>query len=214
MLELQDLCCQRGERQLFSDVSWQLRAGEGVRILGANGSGKTTLLRIVAGLSRRFEGRITWCGRTLPRAASAMRANLLYFGHAPGIKSTLSPLENLQWWQSLHLSQAASIGQLETALIALGLEDCIDFPCYQLSAGQQRRAALARLLISPHRLWILDEPFSAIDKFGVELLEQFVVQQLARGGAVMLTTHQPLGCEGFSVLDLADYAKEPAVEDS
>ena len=103
-LKLQKICCERGGRLLIRDLSFELEAGTGIRLLGANGSGKTTLLRVIAGLSQRYSGDIEWLGGRAHVLGSSLYEHLLYFSHAPGVKDSLTPLENLQWWQRLHLS--------------------------------------------------------------------------------------------------------------
>lgn len=190
LLELRDVSCERDDAPLFAPLSFAVAAGDIVQIEGANGIGKTSLLRCIGGLSSRFYGELSWRGQPLARCRQAFAADSIYFGHATGLKAVLSPRENLRWWLSLH--GVAAIERIDTALAKVGLAGYEDSPCYQLSAGQQRRVGLARLFLLPVALWILDEPFTAIDRHGVAELEGWLVAQAEAGGAVLLTTHQPL----------------------
>ncbi|MEZ5570040.1 MAG: cytochrome c biogenesis heme-transporting ATPase CcmA [Halioglobus sp.] len=179
LLAAQQLSLVRGERELFSGLTVDVAPGELWQIVGANGSGKTSLLRILAGLSRYgFEGAVT-------RACIP-----LYLGHDSAVKGLLTPRENLRWHVSGEGDYSAS--QIEAALSAVGLYGYEDLPSHTLSAGQHRRVNLARLHLSSSPLWLLDEPFTAIDKSGVSALERLMEQHVARGGAVVLTSHQAL----------------------
>ncbi|KAA0874764.1 cytochrome c biogenesis heme-transporting ATPase CcmA [Nitrincola tapanii] len=190
LLEVEKLFCERDDRVLFSDLSFQVQAGELVQIEGPNGSGKTTLLRILSGLSRHFEGEIRWRGVPLADDLPAYARELLYFGHQAGVKSLLTPEENLRWYAALDTS--IDLEQIDQALNAVGLKGFEDVPCHMLSAGQNRRVSLARLYLSQARLWILDEPFTAIDKQGVAAKENVLLAHAQRGGIVILTTHHEL----------------------
>lgn len=179
LLEAEDLALERGGRQLFAGLHLSLVAGQLVQIEGANGAGKTSLLRILAGLSRYgFDGRVTH------------RAPLLYLGHHGAVKALLTPRENLAW----HISGEArwTDREIEEALAAVGLYGYEDVPSHALSAGQHRRVNLARLYLSRAPLWLLDEPFTAIDRAGVAALEERLAAHLGQGGAVLLTSHQPV----------------------
>ena len=170
---------------------------------GANGSGKTTLLRALAGISGDYSGDIFWRGRALSENAWEYSADLLYLGHLPGIKKSLTPLENLRWYAAVAGDYSNS--DLKDALRKVGLYGYEDTPCYQLSAGQLRRVALARLHMSRATLWILDEPFTAIDKAGVGHLEERLASHAAGGGIVLLTSHQDLALPGLKQLDLVNF---------
>ncbi|MBA4501035.1 cytochrome c biogenesis heme-transporting ATPase CcmA [Marinobacterium sp. 3-1745] len=194
MLEVQKLFSERDDRVLFSQLSFTLNAGEIVQIEGQNGSGKTTLLRILSGLSRNYEGAIYWRGEPVAEVREQYCRELLYFGHQAGVKAVLTPEENLRWYAALSpLMDAAGIME---ALQQVGLRGFEDVPCHSLSAGQNRRVSLARLYLSRAPLWILDEPFTAIDKRGVAAKERLLLEHARRGGSVLLTTHHELGIQG------------------
>ena len=187
MLEARELLCERDERTLFSGLSFTLNAGEWVQITGSNGAGKTTLLRLLTGLSRPDAGEVHWQGQPLQQVRDSYHQNLLWIGHQPGIKTRLTALENLHFYH-----RDGDTAQCLEALAQAGLAGFEDIPVNQLSAGQQRRVALARLWLTRATLWILDEPFTAIDVNGVDRLTQRMAQHTEQGGIVILTTHQPL----------------------
>ncbi len=179
LLEARGLSLRRGGRQLFTALSFEVHPGHLLQIEGANGAGKTSLIRILAGLARYgFEGQVV------------RRANLLYLGHQAGVKALLTPRENLAW----HVGGEGSYtdAAIEDALQRVGLYGYEDVPSHALSAGQHRRVNLARLYLSASPLWLLDEPFTAIDKQGVLDLEALLVQHVEYGGAVVMTSHQAL----------------------
>lgn len=186
MLEARELLCERDERTLFSGLSFTLNAGEWVQITGSNGAGKTTLLRLLTGLSRPDAGDVLWQGQPLHQVRDSYHQNLLWIGHQPGIKTRLTALENLHFYH-----RDGDTAQCLEALAQAGLAGFEDIPVNQLSAGQQRRVALARLWLTRATLWILDEPFTAIDVNGVDRLTQRMAQHTEQG-IVILTTHQPL----------------------
>lgn len=187
MLEARELLCERDERTLFSGLSFTLNAGEWVQITGSNGAGKTTLLRLLTGLSRPDAGEVLWQGQPLHQVRDSYHQNLLWIGHQPGIKTRLTALENLHFYH-----RDGDTAQCLEALAQAGLAGFEDIPVNQLSAGQQRRVALARLWLTRATLWILDEPFTAIDVNGVDRLTQRMAQHTEQGGIVILTTRQPL----------------------
>jgi len=179
LLSASGLSLERGGRELFRDLSFTVRPGQLVQIEGANGAGKTSLLRILSGLSRYgFEGSVQ---RHAPQ---------LYLGHHAAVKALLTPRENLAWHVAGECQH--SDAAIEAALDRVGLYGYEDVPSMTLSAGQHRRVNLARLYLSSSPLWLLDEPFTAIDKSGVAELEQLLVTHVERGGAVVMTSHQPL----------------------
>ncbi len=187
MLAARNLTCLRNERALFSDLSFTVSPGDIVQLEGPNGVGKTSLLRILAGLSRAEQGQVLWRRQLIQHQRENYYASLLYLGHQPGIKALLTPFENLSFWHA-----QCSQDELWHALEQVDLPGFEELPVAQLSAGQQRRVALARLWLSQVPLWILDEPFTAIDQSGVEKLMARFVHHTQQGGAVVLTTHQEL----------------------
>lgn len=201
LLELCQLSCERDDRLLFAGLNASFAAGEAVQISGPNGAGKTTLLRAISGISDDYRGEIRYAGKPLGESEWEFHQDCLYLGHLPGIKKVLTPAENLAWYVAQH-GAAMSIPE---ALTAVGLEGYEDTPCYQLSAGQLRRVALARLHLSCARIWILDEPFTAIDKLGVSELEVLISRQCAKGGLVLLTSHQDLTLDNLRLVNLQDY---------
>ena len=187
LLQAVGLSCERDDRLLFSGLSFAIRPGTVTRVEGPNGAGKTTLLRIMAGLFQGYEGELTWLGEPLAYVREHFQRNLLYLGHRPGVKPLLTPVENLRVLTACRRQVADDA--LEAALQQVGLEDYLDVPCHQLSAGQHRRVALARLYLSDEPLWLLDEAFTAIDRDGVLQIEQLLARRAEAGGAVVLTTH-------------------------
>lgn len=192
LLQVNNLSCVREDRTLFEHLSFSVALGDLVQIEGPNGVGKTSLLRLLTGLSQPFAGEVCWNGENIRRCRDEYHANLLYLGHQPGVKAALTPFENLKFYQQLHHPQQTE-SDLWQILARVGLAGFEENPTGQLSAGQQRRVALARLWLSQKpALWILDEPFTAIDKQGVKVLEQLFLAHAERGGMVILTTHQDL----------------------
>jgi heme exporter protein A len=189
MLEAQNLCCSRGDRDLFSNLNFQLEPGTLLYVEGPNGSGKTTLLRAVCGLFMPTDGALLWQGQNTQTLAEEYRKELIYLGHHNGIKLDLSGLENLHIATVLDGDNITE-KRLWDALGEMGLAGYEDLPTRILSQGQKRRVALARLLVSNARLWILDEPFTALDIAAVGKLQSIIAKHVEQGGLVMLTTHQ------------------------
>lgn len=200
MLSAQALFCERDERILFSELDLELNEGQVLQVQGSNGSGKTTLMRILCGLNDSYEGSVYWYGEPIEEQAESFFASLLYIGHRVGVSKVLTPMENLRW--SCSIKQAVDDEVLMKALAEVGLRGFEESPCYTLSAGQQQRVSLARLLASPARLWILDEPFTTLDRKGVAQLEELLAEHASSGGAVLVTTHHKLDIPGLSVLSL------------
>jgi heme exporter protein A len=191
MLEGRGLTCVRHGRRLFENLDFHLNPGNVLQVEGVNGAGKTSLLRIVCGLAHPRDGVVRWAGENIRRCRADYHRNLLHIGHNPGIKQELTAAENLRFFHCLggHGTDAAC---LDEALDQIGLYGYEDVAVKALSAGQRRRVALARLWLSRAPLWILDEPFTAIDRQGIGNLEQRLAQHVACDGMVVLTTHQPL----------------------
>lgn len=205
-LEAVALSCERDWRLLFERLDLQLAAGDMLQIAGPNGSGKTSLLRLLSGLMQPTAGEVLLNGRGLESQRGELARNLLWIGHSAGIKGLLSAEENLTWLCALH--QPATRDAIWQALDSVGLRGFEDVACHTLSAGQQRRVGLARLYLSPPPLWVLDEPFTALDKHGVAQLERHLAAHCERGGMVVLTTHHTLTetPAGFRELDLGQQA--------
>lgn len=200
MLVARELFCARDDRVLFKNLDFDLFEGQVLQVQGSNGSGKTTLLRILCGLNDSYEGSIKWYGEDIAEQAASFFSSLLYIGHRVGVSKVLNPIENLRW--SCSLMQAVSDEQILSALKEVGLRGFEESPCYTLSAGQQQRVSLARLIISPARLWVLDEPFTTLDSKGVAQLESLLHRHAQAGGSVMVTTHHSLSISELSFLSL------------
>ncbi len=179
LLSVEHLSLERGGRYLFQDLSFAVGPGQLFQVAGANGAGKTSLLRILAGLSRYgYEGDVQ------------RHETPLYLGHLSAVKGLLSPRENLAW----HVAgeQQYSAASIDEALAKVGLYGYEDVPSHTLSAGQHRRVNIARLFLTDRPLWLLDEPFTAIDTAGIDAIETLLGEHLQQGGAVVMTSHQPL----------------------
>lgn len=195
-LQAIDLSCRRDERCLFEHLNLVIEPAQIYQIEGPNGSGKTTLLRVLCGLSTQYSGHLLWCGEPMVAVKAHYLSQLLYIGHSTGVKIALTPRENLQWYLGINGIKTACLNQtIEQALHRVGLYGYEDTPCYTLSAGQQRRVGLARLFLNEAKLWVLDEPFTAIDKHGVAELETWLADFADQGGSVVLTTHHTLSIE-------------------
>ena len=188
-LSVRDLQCVRGERLLFDNLSFTLESGKLLFVQGANGSGKTTLLRALCGLTYTTEGTISWNHQAIKSLAEDYSAEVLYIGHLGGIKEELTPAENLQFSVSLS-GNVVSRARCVEALDRLGVAKCADLPTRVLSQGQKRRVALARLWLQDNPLWILDEPFTALDATTVEQLTRHIENFVNQGGMVVFTSHQ------------------------
>lgn len=189
-LEVRGLACTRNERRLFADLDFSLIAGEALLIDGSNGSGKTSLLRLLCGLGLADAGKICWRGRNVDDYRAEFLADIAYVGHANGIKLDLTAGENLHFAHALGATGSASAATI--ALAEVGLGGFEDAPCRKLSAGQRRRVALARLFVLEARLWLLDEPLTALDAGAVMRIEALLRAHLAGGGLLILTTHRPV----------------------
>lgn len=200
MLSAKSLFCERDERVLFKDLDFSVSEGQVLQIKGSNGSGKTTLLRILCGLNDAYEGEIFWYGEPIEERVEEYFGSLAYIGHRVGVNKVLTPVENLRWTCSLQ--QLIEDEALYAALAKVGLRGFEESQCFTLSAGQQQRVSLSRLLISKARLWILDEPFTTLDANGVKQLEALLREHADNGGAVLVTTHHNLTVSDLQVLEL------------
>jgi heme exporter protein A len=182
LLTARALGCERDGRVLFKGLDLDIRPGDVIELTGPNGSGKTTLLRCLAGLTGDFDGEVSHAGR------------FSYVGHRGGLNLQLTPLQNLRWSAAIEGSDASN-ESLSSLLDGVGLAGYELTPCQQLSAGQQRRAALARLSFDNAALWLLDEPLTALDDEGCALVRELLARHRAAGGAALCATHQSLGLE-------------------
>lgn len=200
MLEADRLECVRGDRMLFRGLSFSVAPTQLLHLAGANGSGKTSLLRILCGLLSPVHGEVRWNGQPIASLREEYAAGLLYVGHANALKDELSALENLEIGGTL-AGRRCTVRAAQDALEELGVGRCAHLPVRALSQGQRRRVSLARLALrsmgagteNGARLWILDEPFAALDTAAVAHLEKLIVGHVTGGGMAVLTTHQPLG---------------------
>ena len=190
LLETIGLSCARGHRLLFEDLALRISAGEVVQVLGANGSGKTTLLRVLCGLQPPADGYIRWRGREVAPGAPELRAEVQYIGHAGGVKLDLTPRENLD--VAIALGARPTTTTVDTALTRLEILEFAEAPVRTLSAGQRQRVALARLLACASLLWVLDEPFTALDAGGVATIDAMLGEHVETGGAAIITSHHPV----------------------
>jgi len=201
MLEVSNLACSRGDHRLFCGLNFSLNLGQIMQVQGANGSGKTSLLRTLCGFMMPDEGNIVWRGESIRDLDEDYYAEMLYLGHLNAIKDELNALENLRisaGFSGINLDEK----EATSALRRMGLRGKEKLPTKVLSQGQRRRVALARLLVSDAKLWILDEPLTALDVGAVALIQELIEEHLARQGMVIFTTHQPLQVAGTEMCSL------------
>jgi len=202
MLEVSNLACSRGDHRLFSELSFTLDFGQIMQVQGTNGSGKTSLLRTLCGFIIPDEGDITWRGESTRELDEEYFAEMMYLGHLNSIKDELSALENLRissGFSGVELDEKEAI----SALSRMGLRGRELLPTKVLSQGQRRRVALARLLVSQAKLWVLDEPLAALDVGAVALIQELIAEHLKKQGAVIFTTHQPLEVAGIEMRSIS-----------
>ncbi len=202
----QDVVCVRGERMVFSGLGFDLDPGQVLVLVGPNGSGKSSLLRLMTGLLRPASGRLEWEGEAITGDLECHGARLHYVGHLDAVKSVLTVAENLEFWAG---PDSGSRGAVEAGLAAFGIAHLAEVPGLFLSAGQKRRLALARLAASPARLWLLDEPTTALDAAAVASLEGAVAKHRAGGGMAVVSTHTGLALGDARTIDLADFMTVP-----
>ena len=196
------MACIRGERPVFSGVSFRLERGGVLALVGPNGSGKSSLLRILCGLLRPAGGTLSWDGAPVDEDWFAHRGRLHYVGHLDAVKPTLTVAENLDDWARFRGAARAAPGALEV----LGIEDLADVPGRYLSAGQRRRLALARVLAVPAPLWLLDEPTVTLDAESAARVATMIAAHRADGGMVIVATHGEIALDGADHLDLGRHA--------
>lgn len=190
LLEAREINAWRGDRHILRDVSFSVRSGEFLKITGPNGVGKTTLLRVVCGLLPAESGSVAWRGKTVIGASEEFHTDMVYLGHLNSLKADLTARENLRFLAGLR--QALGPTDIDGALDRVGILSRGDLPARSLSAGQKRRLALARLLLSGAVLWILDEPVTNLDTAGVDLVEELVREHVGGGGLALAAAHQRL----------------------
>ena len=193
-LSVKDLSCARNNFLLFERLGFEISSGEILLLEGPNGCGKTSLLRILAGLASPESGQVLWQNKEIATIRYQYNQAMIYIGHASGVKDGLSVEENLRW-----LAPGFNQQQYLSALSLVGLTAYEDQLCARLSAGQRRKVTLSRLYLESKPLWILDEPFTALDKNSVESVENLLVEHSQKGGVAILTTHQDFHLEGVSV---------------
>ena len=194
-LEVSQLQCVRGERSLFDGLGFRLTSGELLYLRGANGAGKTSLLRLLCGLSRPEAGQILWNARSVDDQPEAFRRDLFYLGHHNALQEALTVDDNLAFYAAL-AGVVPNPADTARALERMGLRGCQRRLVRQLSQGQKRRVALSRLMLNSASLWILDEPFVALDHASITLLADVIGQHLQRGGMAVLTSHQQVDIPG------------------
>jgi heme exporter protein A len=202
-LSFSKLGCTKGGRQLFKDVNCELAAGQWLYVTGANGVGKTSLLRMVCGLATVDEGSILWNNTPIEKQPEAYRQDLCYLGHLNALQESMTVDENLSFTSALG-GLAPSTTQRHEVLARFGLRGRSQQLVRHLSQGQKRRVALSRLALSPARLWVLDEPYVAMDEGGIQMLADLIANHLAQGGLAVLTSHQrvPIGDKSAQLLEL------------
>ena len=201
-VEATGLACSRGGRVIFTGVSFRLERGQMLAVTGPNGSGKSSLLRLIAGLLPSAAGSLRFDGRREEEAV------MHYVGHADALKAALTLRETLRFWAAVYRQQGRALldTDLDEAADTVGLRHALDFSVGVLSAGQRRRAGLARLLLSPRPLWLLDEPTSSLDRDGEALLAALMTDHLSAGGLAVAATHQDLPIAATATIDLSDGA--------
>lgn len=201
-LAVEDVHVWRGDRHVLRGISLGLAGGQLLHVFGANGSGKTTLLRVVCGLLRPEQGRVSWLGKPIGQVRAQYQAALAYGAHEPALKGDLTAIENLRF--AVGLKRRASEEELRSSLERTEVLACADLPARVLSAGQRRRITWARLLAMRARLWLLDEPFTNLDARGGELMTRLLEEHVREGGMALVVAHQALKLSvGVSRLELA-----------
>ena len=200
VLKAERLFCERDDRVLFRELSFNALAGQVIQIKGSNGSGKTTLLRVICGLNDNYRGTLKWFNEPIQNNQDDFYSSLIYLGHRVGVNKVLTPVENLRW--SVGLREKVKSEAIYQALAEIGLRGFEDSQCFSLSAGQQQRVSLSKLLLGTAIIWILDEPFTTLDVDGVQLLEKLLGDHARKGGVALVTTHHELSLPDLKILEL------------
>jgi heme exporter protein A len=195
-LQIENLSCIRGDRCLFKQLAFSLSESQVVLVEGANGSGKTTLLRVLSGMRQPDEGEVRWCGQSITALKGDYLEQVNYVGHLDGVKRDLTAWENLQFTGDMSHTNGKSIAEV---LAIVGLSGQAEQQAGQFSAGQRRRLALARLFLLKAKLWVLDEPFTSLDRAGMHLLETLFSEHVNRGGMIVMSAHHDIALSEIDV---------------
>ncbi len=201
-----DLVCIRGERLVFAKLDFSIQSGNCLTLVGPNGAGKSSLLRMMAGLLRPASGDMSWDEKSVHGDMDEHRERLHYVGHHDAIKPVLTVEENLKFWAGLRSDADEALANFKEALDVFSIGHLIDIPGRFLSAGQKRRANLARIIASKSPLWLLDEPTTALDKESIKKLEGAIMAHRERGGMVVLSTHSDMDLADQNILNVGDFA--------
>ena len=200
LIRTENLCFERDEIKVIDRVNLELNSGDLLQVEGCNGSGKTTLLRLLTTAIKPTSGRIFYQGKKLSDCRYEYCSNIIFIGHQIALKERLTPVENLDWLSPIGLSQDS----INRALDLVGLRDFETAPSWSLSAGQKRRVALARLIVSNAKIWFLDEPFTAIDTQSIGLIKELIDDHVAKDGAVVFSTHQSVNMKNVRRYSLSN----------
>jgi|TARA_X000000950_G_scaffold287766_1_gene401514 heme exporter protein A len=198
VLRVENLAFERNERTIFSGVNFFVSEGELLLLQGRNGCGKSTLLRILTSLIKPQQGLVSTYGENIYADRHKYLSNIIFIGHQLALKLALSPLDNLYWTASSTRERQ----HIFEAMDEMGLSSVSGLPCYRLSAGQLKRVALTRLILSDAKLWLLDEPFSSLDLSGVSIIEKLIERHLKQNGSVLMTGHQDLRLSNIRKIDM------------
>ncbi len=201
-----NLTCLRGERLVFKGLDFSIEAGDALVLIGPNGSGKSSLLRMLAGLLKPYGGDMTWDQESVTEEPEQHRGRLHYVGHHDCVKAVLTVEENLAFWARMHDKNVDATAKVAAALETLSISHLSDVPGRFLSAGQKRRANLARIMAADAPLWLLDEPITALDKESIAKLEATMDAHRKNGGMIVLSTHSDINLQNPKVLNLGDFA--------